>query len=300
MKGFSGRQLDVLIAGVQKAGTTSMLGYLKHHPSLVGHEWDESSYFVDDRIYEAGWDEHRRRLYRGKSVGENQLLFAKSSGVTFIPGALDRAKQHNPSIRLIVMLREPGARAYSAYRYLLGSRLERSTTFGEALRLEDVRLATDFGENHHFAYKRRGLYAPQLEEAYERFGRDQVRVVVLEEFQADPVRAMGELIDWLGLVPWSSARVEEILSNRRLPYSMQLPVTGLGRVPSSLGRLVVPPRWRPLVRSAVTRQPATKPGPFEPESRELLTRRFEEPNQALYRLLGRTITAWEQPGTGAD
>ena len=45
------RQINAMIVGVEKAGTTSLLRYLSEHPEITSHEVMEMPYFVNDAIY---------------------------------------------------------------------------------------------------------------------------------------------------------------------------------------------------------------------------------------------------------
>jgi hypothetical protein len=190
-------RIDVMIAGAQKAGTTSLTRYLDDHPSLFAHGDLEFPWFVNPTKY-TDYDDAFARHFEGRPT-DNELVLAKSVGVMFLPDAPERLAAHNPACRLIVVIRNPVDRAWSAYWYLRRLGLETAPTFEDALALEPSRLAEDFGRHHHMAYRARGDYLPQIERLREHFGTDQVRVVLLDDLDGDGGNEIIETVRWLGL-----------------------------------------------------------------------------------------------------
>jgi hypothetical protein len=290
--------IQILVAGAQKAGTTSLSAYLQHHPSIFGHVTPELPYFVDDDMYERGWDAAARRCYERTGPGIGQLRLAKSAGVCFLPAAAARAHHHNPQMRVLVVLRDPVHRAVSAYRYFLARGLEPAETFHQALAIEEERLETDHARNHRFAYVGRGLYADQVQRLIELFGREHVHVSVFEEFVADPQSGLQELCDWLGLARFSEDDVGDIVSTRHnVTETVGTLLFGLDRLTPAVRRLGVPPSSRVALRRVLTRRRPAPHVELAPAVGEQLRARFAEPNEELYRLLGRRIDLWEGGGS---
>jgi Sulfotransferase family len=128
------------------------------------------------------------------------------------PLALPRIAQDLPGVRLIVMLRNPVERAYSAYKHELARGFE-AASFEAALELEperldgeEDRLASQPGyQSHahrHQAYLARGRYVEQLRRLFEVFPPDQVYVLDSEEFFAAPVTTYAAVLAFLGLPDW--------------------------------------------------------------------------------------------------
>lgn len=291
---MSSTPVQVLVAGAQKAGTTSVLAYLDHHPSLVGHAAPEMPYFIDGEMFQAGWEPTARRYYGRAEPADGQLRLAKSAGVCFLPEAAMRAHRHNPDMKVLVMLREPTQRAFSAYRYFVAREMETAPTFAEALAREEARLAESADRNHLFAYVGRGLYADQLRRLYELFGREQVHVAVFEEFLAAPVAGLHAVCDWLGVARLSDDDVSAMVTTRHnATETVGTPLLGLDRLRPLARRIPLPPVSRVALRRMVTRARPVQHLRLEPAVSQQLRERFEAPNDALFDLLGRRIAAWE-------
>lgn len=254
----------------------------------------ELSYFPIDEYFDQGWDNALELFFGGVSIDDRQMLLGKSPGVMFLPKAVDRAFLHNPDMRVIVMLREPVVRAFSAYRYFLARKRETAPPFAAALALEEGRLAADFDGNHHFAYVGRGLYAEQIERLHEVFGEAQVLVVILEEFTRDPVRGLTDVCQFLGLDPWTDEEMKTTIARKyNVTDEVGVPVLGLQRFASRLRRALLPTQERRALRRLLTSQRSTSHVRLDPDVSARLLQRFAEPNEALYRLLGRRVDAWE-------
>jgi hypothetical protein len=114
-----------------------------------------------------------------------------------------------PDVRLVVALRDPTERAYSAHAHEISRGFE-TEPFQRALELEASRLegeaerlAADPGyishSHRHHAYRTRGHYAEQLQRLEQHAGRDKIHVVDSEELFTAPERVLGDLLDFLGL-----------------------------------------------------------------------------------------------------
>ena len=113
-------RIDFMIAGVQKAGTTSMHLALRQHPKVRMSRPKEMHYFdrgphpkseVDHRSYHArGWGDagFSEDLLYGESTPKYALALPKGR-VPFLP----RIRAYNPKIKLIFIFRNPVDRLHS-------------------------------------------------------------------------------------------------------------------------------------------------------------------------------------------
>jgi len=137
----------------------------------------------------------------------------------FHPFAIQRLARDFPEAKLVVMLRDPVERAFSAYKHEVARGFESEKDFLRALDLEDSRLDGELGRmrsdityesyaHRHHAYVRRGQYAEQLERVLEYYPREQLHVCDSEAFFADPAAEYRELIDFLELRQHTPERFE--------------------------------------------------------------------------------------------
>ncbi|RCV56025.1 sulfotransferase domain-containing protein [Marinitenerispora sediminis] len=211
-----------LIAGAQRCGTTSLFKALTQHPAVLGPVLRKGVHYFDV-AHHRGLDWYRghfplrarTRPRRGRprvQVGESSPYYL------FHPLAAERIARELPGVRIIVALRDPVQRAYSAHEHERARGFE-TEPFEHALRLEEERLAgteerlrTDpaaLSHSHrHHGYLARGRYAEQLERLEKHLGRDRMLVVDSAEFFADPEPVFAEIEAFLGLPHRSGVRFE--------------------------------------------------------------------------------------------
>jgi len=107
------KRIDFLIAGVQKAGTTSFDRYLRQHPEIAMAKRKEVHFFDKSPPTPfAGlnhWLYHRQFDWKAQSAGAK--LGEATPIYVWWQGAIERIKAYAPDIRLIVSLRDPVERA---------------------------------------------------------------------------------------------------------------------------------------------------------------------------------------------
>jgi hypothetical protein len=176
-----------------------MYRYLCEHPD-VGAAFRKEVHFFD-HYYDRGLDWYLAHFPRR---GEYPLVGEASPFYLVHPEVPERARRVVPGTRLIALLRDPVARAWSQYNLKRERGLE-TLPFAEALAREQERLSTDpdpvGAAWRHHSYKARGEYAAQLERWFAAFPREQVLVLKSEEFFADSARELARVHHFLGLAP---------------------------------------------------------------------------------------------------
>jgi hypothetical protein len=184
----SSDKIAVMIAGVQKAATSSLFDYLKQHPQLQGHDNNELSYFIVDEEYREEIASVWKKYY---GPTEKTYFIAKSAGIIFSPTAIERLYDYNPEIKVIIILRNPVDRAYSAFWYARKTGHENLNSFEVAIAADPGRFKNALSKSF-CSYLERGYYATQLKNLYAKFPADQVKVVFQEELK-NPGQVMREL-----------------------------------------------------------------------------------------------------------
>jgi hypothetical protein len=214
-----------LVVGGQRCGTTTIFKSLSEHTQVMrppvekGTDYYTLKYARGLDWYRGHFPVARAAQLRARGHGEPQA-FEACTYYLFHPFAIERLARDLPDARLVVMLRDPVERAFSAYKHELARGFETETDFVRALELEDARLEGEIERmradvsyesvaHRHHAYARRGQYAEQLERVLEHFPRAQVHVMQSESFFVDPQGEFAMLLDFLGLRPWMPARFDQ-------------------------------------------------------------------------------------------
>jgi Sulfotransferase domain len=193
-----------MIVGGHKCGTSSLKEYLSAHPDVVTHPQLEFTAFSRKGHSEPGEAEQLDKLL-GAAGG--RLTLAKHAGVYAEPFALDRLREASPECKLLLILRDPVARARSAFRMetLKGVKQE---PFGEVISRVLAMEREGQRDWRAHVYLHLGLYGKWLNEMLARFPEGNVKVLFLEELEEDPEPSYRECCRWLGLDPAFSPDLE--------------------------------------------------------------------------------------------
>jgi hypothetical protein len=214
------RQLpDFIIAGAQKAGTTSLWSYLGEHPSIEPPMIKEVHFF--DEYFHRGlaWYRMHFPLSTGRraSKGRKKSLSGESSPYyTFHPLVPQRIAAVLPQARIILLLRNPVDRAFSHYQHSCRRRHE-NLSFEDAIDAEPQRLA---GEHERLvadptynspahrrnSYVERGLYLVQIERWQKYFPLEQLLILESGQFFRQPADVYARALEFLELPPWRPAQ----------------------------------------------------------------------------------------------
>ncbi|PVE41831.1 sulfotransferase family protein [Limnohabitans planktonicus] len=191
--------VDFLIAGAQKAGTTTLHSALSHHPDLYLstpkeiHFFDNDAAFASDLPDYSFYDAHFSKATARQQCGEATPAYI------FHAQAAHRIKAYNPGMKWLVSLRNPIDRAFSHWN-MERSRGKENLTFRQAIFAEKDRTRDALPlQEMRFSYTARGHYSQQLHRLYSLFPRDQILVFRFERLAHDPEGLLAEIHRFLGI-----------------------------------------------------------------------------------------------------
>ncbi|HKX76667.1 MAG TPA: sulfotransferase [Acidimicrobiia bacterium] len=184
-----------LIVGAMRSGTSSLVHYLRRHPDIFISQPKELHFF--DHHYERGVDWYEQQF----SGAQDKVQVGEATpNYMYDRIAVDRMVHLLPDVKLIAILRNPVARAYSHYWHNR-SRGKESLDFVEALQAEPARLALSAESATTFSYADRGRYDRQLRYLLDRFPRQALKVLLFEDLESDPDDVVTEACGHLNLAP---------------------------------------------------------------------------------------------------
>jgi hypothetical protein len=213
-----------ILAGAQRCGTTSLYRALLTHPAVLSAAYHKGVNYFDVN-YERGMDWYRGHFplnltgaLRTRGTDESPVTFDASGYYMYHPLAAGRIGRDLPGIKVLVLLRDPVERAYSAYKHEYRRGFE-TESFERALQIEDERVQPELERMvadpsyqstsyRHHSYRRRGLYAEQMDRLAKAVGRDNLLAVESERFFEHPEEEYARVIRFLGLTPHQPDRFD--------------------------------------------------------------------------------------------
>lgn len=273
-------RLDAAGVGPQRTGTTWLDACLREHPGLCLPDGVKETFFLD-RHFDRGWDWHAGHFER---CGPERLRAEVGPTWFDAPGAAGRLHARSPDCRILVTLRDPAGRSWSLYRHH-----RRKGRVGE-----DFREAVDRIPRIVEASR----YGEHLPRWIERFGRERVRVVLLDDVRERPAAVLEEVCSFLEVAPFDEAPAaaeERVYAGRRArsPGLARLAV-GASRWLRDRGLHGAADLARRLTGGLVYGEPDGDEG-MPPSLRAELAAAFEEDVRCVEELTGRDLEAWRAP-----
>jgi hypothetical protein len=208
---------DVVIAGVNKAGTTSLFVSLSTHPDVAPSSIKETGYFLPARY---GQPLAPASVWEGyfADAGDGPVRLEATPSYFYGGERVAAAMQErlvNP--RILLVFREPVSRAISFFTYQkVRLRFPADHPFEEYLAAADRLSDDDFldPDNERYMAFRGGCYADYLPGWLETLGPDRIDVLDFGALVQDPASTLRSTAEWLGLDP-GRFRADAVSSENR-------------------------------------------------------------------------------------
>jgi len=198
---FSGTKwrhaVDFIIMGVQKGATTALASSISKHPDIYidsNKDPTKSEVHFFDIYWQKGIEWYKKKFnYNKKIVGE------KTPDLIYLPYTFPLIQSVNPYVKLILILRDPILRAFSAWK-MIKAMYNDNKSFEESISLE----LKNKNKNRTFYtiyndYLQRGLYYKQINELLKWFPRDNILVLLTSDFEKNPEVECNRVYKFLNL-----------------------------------------------------------------------------------------------------
>ncbi len=308
------KQPDFFIVGAPRCGTTALDGYLSKHPDIYMAQ-KEMHHFGSDLRFGPQFYRRDRDAYLSEFGAWNGQARAGEASVWYLfsKQAAAEIKAFNPDARIIIMLRDPAEMLCSLYHAFRSDGNEYLPTFREALAAEvDRRAGRQIGRHTYLSqglvYHEAAGYAEQVRRYFDIFGRDQVHVVLFDEFAAQTATVYGRVLNFLGVdstrIPKHFPVINGKVSAKSLKSQM---FRNILSDPLVRGTAIGMRSWLPRPVFAALQKIETRlknlnmrhveRPQLDPDLREQLHREFTPEVERLGELLGRDLTNWTRNTT---
>jgi hypothetical protein len=216
---------NFIIAGVNKAGTTSVFQYLNGHPQVCCSRDKETGYFLPFRY---GKPSISSEIYKEQFLDcENREIIMEATPGYFYGGlplaeAIKNTVQDN--CRILVILREPVSRLVSFYRAKKKNlELDRSMDLKSYVNacMNMTRQQVLLQENNKFTGVICGFYTDYIDEWFSVFGKN-LKIMFYDDLNASPEQFMNGLCDWLEIDAGYFAQFNFEIENKTFAYKNRL------------------------------------------------------------------------------
>lgn len=294
---------NLFIVGAQKSGTSALAWWLGQHPQVCmsfpkepgflafgergypyldgyGRPSPASLYVVrDERSY--------LKLF-ARATPEQRILGEASTWYFALAGMAGKIKAYQPGAKIIVILRDPVERAYSAWCHARSDHLEPCESFSAALELEAQRGDVEF----LLRYRRMGLYSEALAEYQSVFPASQLLLLFYDDVRANPESVWLAVCTFLGIDASHAPEFENRYNSSGQPRNRLVHSILRSHRLKQLVRSVLPHQ---LAMQAKQKVESLNLEPFpamDPDCRLGLREYYRPDVQRLSRLTDRDLVAW--------
>ena len=308
----AGRVPDFFLVGHPKSGTTALYEMLRRHPQLYMPALKEPCFLAPDQA---------RRLQRvgsgplPQTMEEYTRLFAAAEPEQRVGEATSaylvsrqaprRIAELQPAARIVAILREPASLLHSLHLQLIQDHIEDQRDLRTAISLESARAR---GEHvpprsprpQALQYSERIRFAEQLKRYHEVFPREQVMVLVYDDFRRENVATVRKVLrflevdDRVGVQATEANPTVRVRSQRldELVHSVSAGRGPAGRALKGAVKAIAPRRVRRGMLGTVRRRLVhAQPQPVDERLMLELRRRYREEVVAASEYLGRDLVS---------
>lgn len=274
-----------------------MRDYLKAHPDIFIPGGTEPNYFGSDLHFRRK-PNLREYLHRFSDAGHQRLVGEKSTWYLYSKQAANEIKEFSPCAKILIMLRNPVEMLHSLHSEMCFGLEEDIVDFEDALAAEPDRKRGLRGPKWVFnpieclLYTEIARYSQQVERYLQAFGRENVHVIIFDDFTANTSKVYETTLRFLGVDADFQPSFEVVNPNKR---ARNKTITRILRDPPRVAKLI-PLSIRSKLRVALMYLNSR----YEPRPRlreSLLARLRPElaPDiEALSELIGRNLTNWSR------
>ncbi len=221
-----GKKPNFFIVGAPKCGTTALSEYLKEHPNVFMSTPKEPHYFASDMVYHREIENGDDYLALFDEAREEQTAIGEASvWYLYSKKAIQNIYTFNKNAKIVVMLRKPVEMVYSMHSQHLYSVGDDISDFEKAWDLEEERkqgrsIPKYILHRPNLYYSEIANYYTQLQNLYKYFPKEQVKVIIFDDFVKDTKTIFSDVITFLELPVYEKSSFQRVNENAVIRFPL--------------------------------------------------------------------------------
>ena len=297
---------NFLLVGAAKCGTSSLHKYLEQHPEIFMSKVKEPR-FISSQVTPFplnGPGDHKVEAWYVKKYEDYVKLFEGADGypaigessadtLYFYKGTIQVIKRYLGDPRIIIVLRHPVKRAFSAYQHLVRD-LREELSFEEGLKEEPNRIRNNWELIYH--YTAASLYYDSVKAFTDNFTN--VKVILTEDQEKRPQQVIRDIFRFLNVDPNCDVNTEmryNISGKPKSQWLHQFFFQGnmARRLAQPIVRTLFSPETRLRIALKIQEKNLTRMT-INPQTKSRLQEYFEADIRKLEGLLNRDLSVWRK------
>jgi hypothetical protein len=187
---------NAFLIGVQKAGTTTLNDWLSQHPEIYCYNsLKDIPLFVK---FPQPQQLNKRLLLETPAYAQEPVVLHSAVNYIFYPSLLQQIKEKQPGAKLILIVRNPVARAISSYFYFK-KMMRENRDIEEALNYQPKNNFEITRDNNDFTYLEHGFYYEQVRHCLKIFPKEQLLVLDYDDLKNKPLALLKSTFGFLNV-----------------------------------------------------------------------------------------------------
>lgn len=304
--------VDFVIAGCAKSGTTALTLMLDQHPDVYTSDIKETNFFIqgfeptrhymtlngkcvlDDQEEDDIIDTDTKYAGLFDDASASQLKGEASPWYLLNANVPQRLVEHNPDVKVVLTLRNPSDVAFANFVHQVRDRAESIDVDDMQAFFDEARYADETLHpfSNHIDLPRYAKHVPAYLKA---IPRENLHIMIYEEFRDNKQQALSELFDFLGLSQIDDVEVDRNVNISGLPKNDWLQ----DRIQSSMGLkkaigMIIPKKPRRRLRAYIEAMNTGRKVQLGPQDRLRLDEIYCADRDYVESVLGRPVEAWQQ------
>jgi len=279
---------NFFIVGAPKAGTTSIYEYIKNHPQIFMSSIKEPNYFSINILNENDQlkpiRNKKKYLDLFKNIKNEKIIGEASPFYLSDHDAPKLIHDVAPTAKILISIRDPVEREFSHFlmHYVAG---ETVRTFHDQLQIEIKNHQTS---SEYFALKH-GMYYENIKRYLDIFDKNQVKIIIFEEFIRNTEKSLQSLFDFLNIDLSIPENVDQVYNQFALPRNQISSSIIRNQTLKKIVKNILPRRTSTYIYETFFVKKGYKKPDMKNEDRELLVRFYENDVEKIKTLLGREL-----------
>ena len=294
---------NFLIVGAAKCGTSSLHNYLNQHPDIFmptftadGLKVKEPRFLIKEkiqkRLQKGIWNyKDYKLLFQGVTdeiaIGEATVLY-----LYYHSEAIKNIKKYlGEDVKIIIMLRNPIDRAYSAYSFASRT-LQENQSFNEALINARPRFDNDETLSPMILYKELGMYYEMVKDYMQNF--KYVHIVIYDDFILQTDREVNKVLDFLNINTITDINTSTIINSggRKWDSKFVKKLLMLDSIFKKILKIIIPKKIRVNIKNRLVQSFTSKADLINKTTKKELLDYYYKDIHLLEKLINKDLSKW--------
>lgn len=276
---------NFFIVGAPRAGSTSLYEYLKETKRVFMSPVKEPYYFAPSVNPEVNLlrpiNDKKKYLELFKNVTDEKAIGEATTSYLWDPQAPNLIHETIPNAKIIILLRDPIERAFSHYLKQISSGSE-TGTFSDS-----IKKALNAKPDYSGLIIETGFYYEQVKRYFKIFGKENIKIIIFEEFIKNTKSQFQEILDFLQVDSKAPDNLGNIYNPSKQTRGKFSEVIIRNKFLRKIGKNILPRSFGTTLKTVFGKD-APKPSISEPD-RKFLQEIYFEDVKKLEKLLNRKL-----------